>query len=147
MLIMYLMCMIIIPLFIHPRTTTDTTTESTGIKTASKTPRDHGQDKIRPLFVYCNLTKKSQHGNNALMKAVAYNNAKTLIECNPLQFYSLRGQLLDILEVTLTEWNRSKVQFNEDSPVVITLFFKKKQDGPARKYIKMDESVERDTQI
>ena len=81
------------------------------------------------------------------MKAAAYNNAKTLIECNPLQFYSLRGQLLDILEVTLTEWNRSKVQFNEDSPVVITLFFKKKQDGPARKYIKMDVSVERDTQI
>ena len=30
------------------------------------------------------------------MKAAAYNNAKTLIECNPLQFYSLRGQLLDI---------------------------------------------------
>ena len=58
MLIMYLMCMIIIPLFIHPRTTTDTTTESTGIKTASKTPRDHGQDKIRPLFVYCNLNNQ-----------------------------------------------------------------------------------------
>ena len=81
------------------------------------------------------------------MKAVAYNNAKTLIECNPLQFYSLRGELLDIVEVTLTEWNRSKVQFNGDSPVIITLFFKKKQDGPARKYIEMDESVERDTQI
>ena len=127
------------PIIHSSRTTTDTTTESTGIKTASKTPRDHGQDKIRPLFVYCNLTK-SQHGNNALMKAVAYNNAKTLIQCNPLQFYSLRGQLLDIVEVTLTEWNRSKVQFNEDR-------MNQKQDGPARKYIEMDESVERDTQI
>ena len=74
------------------------------------------------------------------MKAVAYNNAKTLIECNPLQFYSLRGELLDIVEVTLTEWNRSKVQFNEDR-------MNQKQDGPARKYIEMDESVERDTQI
>lgn len=63
------------------------------------------------------------------MKAVAYNNAKTLIECNPLQFYSLRGQLLDIVEVTLTEWNRSKVQFNEDSPLVITLKKKKKEAG------------------
>ena len=81
------------------------------------------------------------------MKAVAYNSEKTLIECNPLQFYSLRGQLLDIVVVTLTEWNRSKVQFNGDSPVIITLFFKKKQDGPARKYIKMDESVEHDKQI
>ena len=127
------------PIIHSSRTTTDTTTESTGIKTASKTPRDHGQDKIRPLFVYCNLTK-SQHGNNALMKAVAYNNAKTLIQCNPLQFYSLRGQLLDIVEVSLTEWNRSKVQFNEDR-------MNQKQDGPARKYIEMDESVERDTQI
>lgn len=96
--------------------------------------------------MYCNLTK-SEHGNNALMKAVAYNNEKTLIECNPLQFYSLRGQLLDIVEVTLTEWNRSMVQFNQDSPVEITLFFKKKLDEPERKYIKLDESVEHDTPI
>ena len=128
-------------------TTTDITTESTGIKTASKTPRDHGKDKTRPLFMYCNLTK-GRHGNNALMKAFAYNNEKTLIECNPLQFYSLRGQLLDIVEVTLTEWNRSKVQFNEDNPVVVTLFFKKKElDRPGRKYIKLDESMEHETPI
>lgn len=81
------------------------------------------------------------------MKAVAYNNEKTLIECNPLQFYSLRGQLLDIVEVTLTEWNRSMVQFNQDSPVEVTLFFKKKLGEPERKYIKLDESVEHDTPI
>ena len=110
------------PIIYSSHTTTDITTESTGIKTASKTPRDHGRDKSRPFFMYCNLTK-SHHGNNALMKAFAYNNEKPLIERNPLQFYSLRGQLLDIVEVTLTEWNRSKVQFNEDSPVVVTLFF------------------------
>ena len=85
------------------------------IKTASKTLRDHGQDKTRPFFVYCNLTK-SQHGTNELMKAVAYNNEKTLIECNLLQFYSLRGKLLAIVDVTLTEWNRSNVQLNDDSP-------------------------------
>ena len=96
--------------------------------------------------MYCDLTK-SQHGNYALMKAVAYNNEKTLIECNPLQFYSLCSQLLDIVEVTLTEWNRCKVQFNEDSPVVVTLFFKRELDGPERKYIKLDESVEHDTPI
>lgn len=87
------------PIIHSSHTTTDTTTKSTGIKTASKTPRDHGRDKSRPLFMYCNLTK-SHHGNNALMKAFAYNNEKTLIERNPLQFYSLRGRLLDILEVT-----------------------------------------------
>lgn len=96
--------------------------------------------------MYCNLTK-SEYGNNALMKAVAYNNEKTLIECNLLQFYSLRGQLLDIGEVTLTEWNRSMLQFNKDSPVVVTLFCKKKLDGPERKYIKLEESVEHDSPI
>ena len=31
------------------------------------------------------------------MKAVAYNNEKTLIECKLVQFYSLRGQLLNIV--------------------------------------------------
>ena len=51
------------------------------------------------------------------------------------------------MEVTLTEWNRSKVQFNQDSPVVVTLFFKKKLDGSQRKYIKLDESVEHDMPI
>jgi len=70
-----------------------------------------------------------------------------LVECKLLQFYSLRGQLLDIVEVTITEWNRSKVQLNDNSPVVITLFFKKKQDVPARKDIKMDESMEHDAPI
>ena len=48
------------------------------------------------------------------MKAIAYNNDKTLIECNPVQFYSLRSQLLDIVEVTLTEWTWSMVKFNRD---------------------------------
>ena len=76
-----------------------------------------------------------------------YNNEKTLIECKLLQFYLLRGQLLDIVEVTITEWNRSKVQLNDNSPGVITLFFKKKQDVPARKYIKMDDSMEHDAPI
>ena len=46
------------PIMQSSHTTTDTTTESTGIKTASKTPKDHGQDKTRPPFMYCNLTKK-----------------------------------------------------------------------------------------
>ena len=45
MLIMYLMCMMITSIIYSSHTTTDITTESTGIKTASKTPRDHGKDK------------------------------------------------------------------------------------------------------
>ena len=60
------------------------------------------------------------------MKSVAYNNEKTLIECNPLQFYSLRSYLVDILEVSVTEWNKNIRHFNQDSPVIVTLFFKKK---------------------
>ena len=56
------------------------------------------------------------------MKAVAYNNEKTLSECNPLQFYSLRNHLVDILEVTLTEWNKSTPDFNQDSSVIVTVF-------------------------
>ena len=134
------------PIMQSSHTTNDTTTESTGIKTASKTPKDHGQDKTRPLFMYCNLTK-SEHGNNALMKAVAHNNDKTLIECNPLQFHSLWSQLLDIVEVTLTEWNRSLVQFNQDSPVIVTLFFKKKLEESQRKYVGVDDSMERELPI
>ena len=59
------------------------------------------------------------------MKSVAYNNEKTLIECNPLQFYSLRSHLIDILDLTLTEWNNTQPELNQDSPVLITLFKKK----------------------
>lgn len=128
MLIMYLMCMMITPLFIH---LAQPPTLPQRVQGSKRLPKHPGiMFKIRFDLLYCNLTK-SQHGNNALMKAVAYNNAKTLIECNPLQFYSLRGELLDIVEVTLTEWNRSKVQFNDDSPVVIT-FFKNKRNRMVR---------------
>ena len=81
------------------------------------------------------------------MKADAYNNEKTLIECNPLQFYSLRSHLVVILEVTLTEWNKSIPDFNQDSPVIVTLFFKKKLEEPQRKYIRIEESVDHDLSI
>ena len=81
------------------------------------------------------------------MKSVAYNNEKTLIECNPIQFYSLRSHLIDILDVTLTEWNNTQPELNQDSPVLITLYFKKKLEESQRKYIRLDESVDRDLPI
>ena len=59
------------------------------------------------------------------MKTLAYQNEETLIECNPIQFYSLRSHLIDILDVALTEWDQSQPEFNQDSPVLVTLFFKK----------------------
>lgn len=41
------------------------------------------------------------------MKAVAYDGQKTLFECNPLQYYSLRSHVLDVVDVTLREWNNT----------------------------------------
>ena len=77
-----------------------------------------------PLFLYCNLTK-SEYGNNVIMKAVAYDGQKTLIDCNPLQYYSLRSHVLDVVDVTLREWNNTIPEMNQDSPVTVTLFFQK----------------------
>ena len=81
------------------------------------------------------------------MKSVAKNTEKTLIEFNPLQFYSLRSFLVHILEVTVIEWNRNVPDFDQDSPVIVTLFFKKKLTESQRKYIKLDESVDHDQSI
>ena len=134
------------PVINSSHTTTETITTSTGDKKASTTPKKHGQVNTRPLFLYCNLTK-SVYGNNTIIKAVAYNNEKTLIECNPLQFYSLRSHLVDILEVTWTQWNKSIPDFNQDSPIIVTLFFKKKLEEPQRKYIRIEDSVDHDLTI
>ena len=134
------------PVIHSSHTTTETITTSEGPKKASTTPKNHGQINTRPLFLSCNLTK-SIDGNSTIMKSVAYNNEKTLIECNPIQFYSLRSHLIDILDVTLTEWNNTQPELNQDSPLLITLYFKKKLKESQRKYIRLDESVDRDLPI
>ena len=109
--------------------TTETITTSTGDKKASITPKNHGQVNTCPLFLPCNLTK-GVYGNNTIMKTVAYKNENTLIECNPLQFYSLRSHLVDVLEVTLTEWNKSIPDSNQDSPVIVPCFLKRNWKSP-----------------
>ena len=81
------------------------------------------------------------------MKTPPYKNKETLINCNPIQLYSLRSHLIDILDVTLTEWNNTQPELNQDSPVLITLYFKKKLEESQRKYIRLDESVDRDLLI
>ena len=134
------------PVIHTTHTTTETVTTSTGDKKASTTPKNHGQVNTRPLFLSFNLTK-SVYGNNTIIKTVAYNNEKALIECNPLQFYSRRSHLVDISEVTLTEWNKSIPDFNQDGPVIVTLFFKKKHEKSQRKYIRIEESVDHDLPI
>ena len=127
-------------------TTTETTTTSTGKKKASTVPKSHGTDSLHPLFLSCNLTT-SIGGNQTIMKTLPYQNKETLIECNPIQFYSIRSYLEDILKVTVAEWNNSLPDFNQDSPVIVTLLFKKKLTESQRKYIKLDESTDPDQQI
>ena len=109
-------------------------------------PKSCETDNLRPLLLSCNLTK-SVYVNNTIMKTLPYKNKETLIECNPIQFYSLRSHLIDILDVTLTEWNNTQPELNQDSPVLITLYFKKKLEESQRKYIRLDESVDRDLPI
>ena len=46
----------------------------------------------------------------------------TLEHLKNCQFYSLRSHLIDILDVTLTEWNKSQPELNQESPVLVTLF-------------------------
>ena len=73
------------PIIHSSHTTTETITTSTGNKKASTLLKNHGQVNIRPLFLSCNLTK-SVYGNNTIFKTVAYNDEKTLIECNHSNF-------------------------------------------------------------
>ena len=134
------------PVLHTSHTTTETTTTSTGDKKASTLPKSHGTDNLRHLLLSCTLTK-SVYVNNTIMKTLPYKNKETLIECNPIQFYSLRSHLIDILDVTLTEWNNTQPELNQDSPVLITLYFKKKLEESQRKYIRLDESVDRDLPI
>ena len=54
---------------------------------------------------------------------------------------------MDILEVSVTEWNNFIPDFNQDSPVIVTLLFKKKLTESQREYIKLDESFDRDHPI
>ena len=49
--------------------------------------------------------------------------------------------------MTLTEWNNTQPDLNKDSPVLITLYFKNKLEEAQRKYIRLDESVDRDLPI
>ena len=49
--------------------------------------------------------------------------------------------------MTLTEWNNTQPDLNKDSPVLITLYFKNKLEESQRKYIRLDESVDRDLPI
>ena len=77
------------------------------------------------------------------MQSVAYNNEKTLTEW----LYSMRSYLVEILELTVTEWNNIIPDFNQDRPVIVSLLFKKKQTETQRKYIKLEESVDHDELI
>ena len=78
------------PVIHTSHTTTETTTTSTGNTKASTVPKSHGTDILHPLFLSCNLTT-SIDGNKTIMKTLPHENKATLIECNPIQFYSIRS--------------------------------------------------------
>ena len=121
-------------------TTTETTTTSTGDKKASTIPTSHGTDILHPLFLSCNVTKHLT-GNNTIIKTLPYENKDTLIECNPIQFYSLNSSFVDILTVSITEWNNLIPTFNRHRPVIVTLLFKKKLTESQRKCIRLDQPI------
>ena len=134
------------PVIHSSHTTTATTTTSEGEKKASTVPKSHGTDMIHPLFLSRDLTKRFD-GTNTILKTLPYNNKDTLIECNPIQFYSIRSSLLDILKVTVAAWNNHIPDFNPDSPVIVTLLFKKRLSESQHKYIKLDDPTDRDQVI
>ena len=134
------------PVIHASHTTTDTATTSTGDKKASTVPTSHATYKLHPLFLSCNITKHID-GNNTIMKTLPYKNQDTLIECNPVQFYSIRSSLVDILKVSVTEGSNIIPDFHGDRPVIVTLLFKKKLTGSRRKYIKLDDSSDHDQSI
>ena len=118
-------------------TSTSTTTETTTSPTHSgssvmqkKTtvmPVTHGSDVTRPLHVYCNLGQSMIVNNQTidLLRQVEYKNEKALVEPEHMQLHPLRTEILDIAEVAITEWDGRSVTFNEDTPVICTLFFTK----------------------
>ena len=134
------------PVIHTSHTTTETTTTSTGDKKASTVPKSHGTDMLHPLFLSCNLTKQMA-GNNTIIKTLSYNNQDTLIECNPIQFYSLKSSLVDNVTVSIREWNNLIPAFNVDRPVIVTLLFNKKLTESQDKYIRLDEPADRDQLI
>ena len=127
-------------------TTTKSVTTSTASKKTTTVPTLHGTYSLHPLFLSCNITKHVE-GNNFIMKTLPYKNQDTLIDCNPIQFYSLRGSLIDILTVSLTEAANIKRVFHPNRQVIVTLLFKKKVMESQRKYIRLDEATERDQLI
>ena len=113
------------PVIHTSHTTTETTTTSTGDKKSSTVPKSHGTDMIHPLFLSCNVAKHLD-GNHTIIKTLPYENKDTLVECNPIQFYSLNSSYVDILSVSISEWNNIIPSFHLDRPVIVTLLFKKK---------------------
>lgn len=114
-------------------TTTETTTAPTHAGSSEKqkkttvTPAAHGSDVTRPLHVYCNLGQSMIVNNQVidLLRQVEYKNEKVLVEPKYMQLHPLRTEIVDIAELAITEWDGRSVTFNEDTPVIATLFFTK----------------------
>jgi len=113
---------------IETRHTTKTTVmKSTRSKTTEATPVTHGDNHKRPLMLYCNLGQSVVVNNQAvnLLRMFEYADESTLIEPEHLQLHKLRGELIDVVDINVTEWNGQNVQFTQTHPSIVTLFFQK----------------------
>ena len=93
--------------------------------------------------MYCNLTKSIFRANE-IFKAFNYEHETSMVDFNPIQFHPLRNSFLDVVEFKLKQWNQSPLSLNPHEPTIVTLLFKKKVSESQRKYIRLDESTERD---
>ena len=136
------------PIIVKPKTTQKTQVVKHATKKESTAhPIQHGQQQHpTPIYMYSNLTK-NMFGVNEIFKAFNYEHESTMVEFNPIQFHRLRNSFLDIVDIQLKQWDGKPLSLNPHAPSLVTLLFKKKVSESQRKYIRLDEPVERDPPI
>ena len=61
-----------------------------------------------------------------LLRILEYEDQQTLIEPERVQMHRLRGELIDVIDINLTEFNGQPVTtFNSHTPSIVTLKFEK----------------------
>ena len=135
------------PIIVKPTTTQKTQVEKHPTKKESTVhPVQHGEQHPTPVYMYSNLTK-NMFGANEIFKAFNYAHETGMMDFNPIQFHPLRNSFLDVVEFKLKQWNQNPLSLNQHEPTIVTLLFKKKVTESQRKYIRLDESIERDQLI
>ena len=135
------------PIIVKPSTTQKTQVVKHPTKKESTVhPVQHGEQHPTPVYMYSNLTK-NMFGENEIFKAFNYEHETAMMDFNPIQFHPLRNSFLDVMDFEFKQWNGSPLSLNPHEPTIVTLLFKKKVSESQRKYIRLDESTERDLLI